>query len=285
MRRLNLPSITSVDAYSICLSSVTDVELKARLTDISTDIEASSAEYVYQASISSIYTIAPLNHARGVDPVVVGHVLKSELVDLYDCHMVQKKPGRRIYDAILVSANEKCPFCGGIGRPKSLDHYLPKSKYPQFSVLPQNLIPSCRDCNTGKGSVLAQAADQQPIHPYFDSDCFFLEQWVYARVLYTSPCTLEFFTSIPDGWSELNFLRVVNHFKDFDLAKRFSIQAAEELSTIIDQRKGYLNNATPVEFANYLRSVAGSSALFINHWRKVMYQTLAADEWFCTHAF
>lgn len=43
----------------------------------------------------------------------------------------------------------RCPFCG-ISELSTLDHYLPKELYPEFSVFPKNLVPSCAVCNTRK---------------------------------------------------------------------------------------------------------------------------------------
>ena len=38
----------------------------------------------------------------------------------------------------------RCPFCG-ISESSTLDHYLPKEQYPEFSVFPKNLVPSCAE--------------------------------------------------------------------------------------------------------------------------------------------
>jgi 5-methylcytosine-specific restriction endonuclease McrA len=62
-----------------------------------------------------------------------------------------------------------CPMCGSpsIG---TLDHYLPKEDYPEFSVLPSNLLPACSLCNSGaKGRTYKGAlSGERFIHPYFD---------------------------------------------------------------------------------------------------------------------
>ncbi|MFI3242400.1 MAG: HNH endonuclease signature motif containing protein [Alphaproteobacteria bacterium] len=50
---------------------------------------------------------------------------------------------------------DRCPVCGRILQKSSktsicnadLDHFLPKSIYPQFSLFADNLIPICKDCN------------------------------------------------------------------------------------------------------------------------------------------
>lgn len=198
--------------------------------------------------------------------------------------MVKRSIPRNIYDSILVAANDRCPFCGGIGQPRTLDHYLPKANYPVYSVHPANLVPSCRDCNTGKSNALALVVGEQVLHPYFDDDSYFNEKWVAASVVTTEPITLVFYVDPPVHWDRVNKERSLAHFTDFDLAKRYSIQAAEELSTLVDQRKGYMRDFTPELFKSYLLSIA-SGPLFVNHWKSVMYQALSENESFCSKVF
>lgn len=277
MRRLNLPVFTSMQSYSLCLVSVLDLNLKERLSSVAEFIDEVSDIYIDQASRGSVHSIPPMIHPRGEDPIVIADVKKSELIKLYGYHMVDRQPGRGLYDSILVAAKEQCPFCGGIGRPKSLDHYLPKANYPQYSVLPQNLVPCCRDCNTEKSNALATAQDEQAIHPYFDADKYFLEQWVFAEVKLTSPCSLVYFSDPPDEWSDVEKNRALNHFRDFNIGSRYSIQAADELSALVDLRRGYLSEVSAEEFSIYLASVSSSVSYFPNHWKKVMYQALAQE--------
>lgn len=68
-----------------------------------------------------------------------------------------------------------CPMCGGFGN-GTLDHYLPKDDYPEYSVFSKNLVPAC-NCNSLRGTtVKGRASPQRVIHPYFDD---FLEQRLY----------------------------------------------------------------------------------------------------------
>ncbi|MKC25976.1 HNH endonuclease, partial [Listeria monocytogenes] len=104
--------------------------------------------------------------------LVVGNLTKVKLEKLYENNLRDKnKPARTYYDDMLVSSGEKCPFCGDIGQTKNIDHFLPIAHYPEFSVMPINLVPSCRDCNMGeKGQVFAVDEVHQAIHPYIDKD-------------------------------------------------------------------------------------------------------------------
>lgn len=285
MKKLPRPNIKARDSYYACVSAVIEVNLKTRLETCYDYINKQVNDYIAHASIGTLFSLIPLKHQKNEDPIVIGKVLKSELIKLYDYYMLQKHPARAIYDEILIAANDKCPFCGGIGRPKTLDHYLPKAKYPQFSVFPLNLIPACRDCNTDKSNRLALNANEQVLHPYLDEEFFFSIQWIFALVVTTEPCTLSFYTEPPISWDKISRDRVHKHFESFDLAKRYSIQTAEELSTLIYQRSSYLRNLNSDDFKKHLQSVATSPTLFANHWKKVMYQALSENEWFCNKQF
>ncbi|WP_409281475.1 hypothetical protein [Pseudomonas defluvii] len=60
-----------------------------------------------------------------------------------------------------------CPMCGSstLG---TVEHYLPKTPFPEFSVFSWNLIPSCASCNQKRGSKHVNGIVCQLLHPIFD---------------------------------------------------------------------------------------------------------------------
>ncbi len=286
MLKLNMPTLTPRKAFDLCKDGIGISELKKRFNEGIGNLCLLADEYQSKAIEGELFKIPPLPKNIDHDFVVAGNLTKSELTNLYEYYLREKeKPGRIIYDTLMVSAKEKCPFCGGIGRPKNLDHFIPKAFFPQFSIIPLNLIPSCRDCNMdGKGQAFASVASEQIIHPYLDKSIFFTQKWVYAKIETYDPCSIEYFVYPPDNWIPVDKERVTTHFHNFELSKRYSIQAAEELSILIDQRKGIMKKFSPDEFREYLSSFT-NSPIFINHWKKVMYHCLANDEEFCNYVF
>lgn len=280
MKKLSLPVFSSNESYLTCVAGIIDDDLRARYEEEVNLIERASIEYTEKASTAELYTIPVLN-TRNDDHIVIGGLTKAQLTKLYSYYMVKKDPARNIYDEIKASANGKCPFCGGIGQPYTLDHYLPKANYPQFSVLPLNLVPSCRDCNTGKGTSVALASGQQVLHPYFEENCFYLEKWITAKIIHSAPITIEFYVDPPNAWSSTFKERTVAHFNSFDLSSRFSVQVGDEIAMLNHQRSTIMSNYTTEIFKQYLNSVV-EGAPFINHWRAVMYSGLLADDIFCS---
>lgn len=281
MMRLSEPQYSFEQTLDECVAGITgNAALRQKLTSSKPNFSAVEAQYLSAACTGELHTIPPINTDVDVDPVVINMLKKSELVKIYDRYFVpQQKPARKIYDALLNAAKEKCPFCGGIGTPRNLDHFLPKAHFPQFSVLPRNLVPACRDCNMdGKADAFATNAEDQIIQPYADNDRFFIDQWIFATYHVGNdgePGDFEYYISPPGGWSEVDKLRVRKHFEDFDLAKRYAIKAAEQLGTVLKQIKNMeLAGLDSGVIQSVLLQPGVDAAPFVNHWQKGMYQAL-----------
>lgn len=285
MKQLASPTCTPEDAYITCTSAIINDLERERMMGILPTIRASAAEFIERASIGSSWELPPLRSRRGEDPVVAADIRKSELVHLYEYYMVQREPGRALYDSIMVAAGDHCPTCGGIGQPRTLDHYLPKANYPKLAIVPQNLIPACRDCNTDKRNPLVEHPHQQLLHPYLDKRQFFEERWISITVSHTVPCTIIYSAAPPEHWTDEDKARAVNHFDMFGIAKRYSVQAGSELGFLMDIYGNYFSRQPPEAFSDFLRSGANAPGLLTNGWKMVLYEALADDIWFCSAGF
>lgn len=281
MMRLSEPQYNFEQTIDECSAGITgNAALRKKVESSKPALVTVEAEYLLAASMGDLYTIHPINTDKHTDPIIVSDLRKSELIKIYDQYFVaEKKPARKIYDALLNSANEKCPFCGGIGTPRNLDHFLPKAHFPQFSVLPRNLVPSCRDCNMdGKAHAFATNAEDQIIQPYGDKDQFFQEQWIFANYHAGNdgePGEFEYFASPPKEWLEIDKQRVRKHFADFDLARRYATKAAETLGTVLQQIKLLQKAGLDSDaIKDSLLQPGVDTAQFANHWQRGMYQAL-----------
>ncbi|MBQ0798301.1 MAG: HNH endonuclease [Porticoccaceae bacterium] len=281
MMRLSEPQYSFEQTIDECILGITGNDsLRQKLITSKESLTDAGIKYTSAIDTGELYTILPVNTNENNDPVVINTLKKNELVKAYDQYFrPRKKPARKIYDALLNAALDKCPFCGGIGTPRNLDHFLPKAHYPQFSVLPHNLVPSCRDCNMdGKAENFAKNAEEQIIQPYSDNERFFIEQWVFAKYIASSdgePGEFEYHTSPPEGWSEVDKQRVQKHFDDFNLAKRYATKAAEQLGTVLSQINSMEQENIDISVIQSVLLQPGiDAAQFPNHWQKGMYQAL-----------
>ena len=62
-----------------------------------------------------------------------------------------------------------CPYCGNPVRPDTLDHFIPKREWPEFSIFSNNLVPQCRACAPIKGEKYYSDSDSCAIfiHPFY----------------------------------------------------------------------------------------------------------------------
>ncbi len=279
MMRINEPGVSFQQTLETCKKGIErNNSLLNRITDGDNELQHVANKYYEFGSSGKLYTIKPLNDVDGVDTVVVASLTKSELIKLYEYYFRDKEPGRDLYEKLLVSTNEKCPFCGGIGITKNLDHYLPKYHFPQFSVLPLNLIPSCRDCNMdGKGKSYAATADVQVIHPYLDNDRFFNEQWIFATYTHGTreePSVIQYFVNPPEHWSDVDNKRACHHFQEFDIAKRYLDWAAPTVIEVEAQIRASVDFYDIDVFKQIILQPVVDAVPFANHWKRVMYLAL-----------
>lgn len=280
MFAITKPELDIDSVFEACAGSIQDIETRRRILSIRSYIRGCHKVYNIHAVYYLLFSLKDecLSHPAC-------KASKSELVKLYEQQMVYNKEGRKQYDLILSMApNGICPFCG-FAQATTLDHYIPKKKFPSFAISPLNLVPSCSDCNTGKSEDVAGSQLEQIIHPYFDHNLF-TEQWLFAMVNETSPPSITFFTNPPSHWETVNVKRVFSHFKDFRLAKRFSVQVADEIS-ILRHELQYdfdISKAAGVKQA-LTRKYTACSRVYKNWWKTAMYQALASSNWYCNGGF
>lgn len=287
MKRLALPNISFNDMLVKCSEGMEQVNVRNSFISVFPTFFAKEQQYQALSLAGNLYAYPKVTPLTNTTPVV-GHLTKIKLVNLYENNLRDKdKPARDYYDALLVSSGERCPFCGDIGQTKNLDHFLPKAHFPEFSVIPLNLVPSCRDCNMGeKGQAYATVEDDQAIHPYVDKDIFYQEQWVYAEYIDEDDGAVVYFVQCPAAWSQEEKNRAENHFNSLDLANRYSLEAGKHLSEVIDQKNAFVDvilgfnpqaTSQAIKDAFVIANLQPviNSGQFSNHWKKVMYQCLA----------
>jgi len=215
---------------------------------------------------------------RKSNPILHQNISKKNLTNLYGYMRDRKDKDARkqIYNVIKSSA-DMCPYCGECNTVTTLDHYLPKADFPQYSVFTSNLLPSCAICNTGKLNAVATNYVNQPIHPYFDKSIFFNDIWVEGSVNDYTSLGLNIYTNPPSLWSSDDKLRASNHFKDYRIEAEYKLRINGEASQLLYLLKTSLRKLTGEDLQEYLIDCSNTPGLFENHWRKVFYRALAND--------
>lgn len=265
------------EVFETCVSMVKNTALRAKLRAVRPEVETAAAEYDDKAASSRLFQTASHN--------AVGEVSGVEMVQVYTGRMVPKtSTGRAIYNRIMASpVNQRCPLCG-IGTVNTLDHYLPKTHFPVFSVTPNNLVPACTWCQGEKLEYYSETRGGQILHPYFDD--FDSDEWLVADVVVGSPAAFRFYSSPPDHWSAANKARAATHLKQLNLQVLFSSNAGSRLSEIRSRLASLLQKGGEDAVRNHLlEELASIEAEHNNSWVAAMYRAAAKSDWFCQGGF
>jgi hypothetical protein len=186
--------------------------------------------------------------------------------------------------ARLKLAARWCPYCGD--RPVTgLDHYLPNSLFPEFSVLPLNLIPCCSDCNRIKDvNYVDEAGNPLFLHAYID-DVFQIECLTASVSTSTGVALLSFDVACPEEVGTRLAEKFRAHFDYLSLAT-FYRDRGEQEAAVRGYDVGSLLNAGygPIDVRSHLlTSAEGARKIHgANHWRPVTLMALAASDTFCS---
>ncbi|GAB3090139.1 hypothetical protein GCM10027081_07680 [Cupriavidus yeoncheonensis] len=171
-----------------------------------------------------------------------------------------------------------CPYCG-IGGHGQFDHYMPKAKFPEFSVHSYNLVPCCDKCNGLKGEAWLQTngartfinfyIDSLPAAPMLDVQV----QWVVKNGKRVPK--VSFHLARPTGFRTESFALIESHFRKLNLLDRYKNQAHTEFLALRDAALG--RKAKTVEtlrkfLENYLEQRA--KTLGPLNWRIALYSKL-----------
>jgi 5-methylcytosine-specific restriction endonuclease McrA len=260
-----------------CISNIADESKRNNFANTAQLLAESANNFVLAAQTNTLHQFPVTDR--------VGPVSRNDMVWLYDKKLAaSRSPGRAVYDEIKMAAPfGRCPLCGR-GTVYTLDHHLPKTTYPDLSITPLNLVPSCQDCNKNKTQTAPTTAAEETLHPYFDN--IDDEVWLQARMIEDAPASIFFFVAPPLSWSATMVSRVRNHFKIYRLGELYASVAAEELSNIRGSLITLRTRSGDQSVRGYLSSIVSSYRLRRrNTWQAAAYSAMAESDWFCGGGF
>jgi len=272
MKQLTRPAKNVVDVLNILK---TDTVRHAVFSDIDSVVDILTERetlFIEKVDNNTLFEIP-----REQD--ISARVDKAKIISYYEYRILNKPNGRMFYDELLLSAPQNiCPYCT-IRSVKTIDHFLPKSEYPSYSITPSNLVPSCRDCNTDKKISYPINSSDQTFHPYFDK--VDTECWIKAELRQTEPLSFQYIVIKPNTWDDNQVARATSHFDGYNINELFSNEANRELRSMQGLiRNLYLQNGNLLRL--HLLDTYNSclNGLGLIDWKTLMYQELSTNEWF-----
>jgi hypothetical protein len=108
-----------------------------------------------------------LRGSNAITPLGLGVPWPDTFSELYSGRT--QKSGLHWIDEIATTTRYGyCPMCGSETH-KTVDHFLPRKPWAEFSFLSINLVPSCGTCNTKRGNrASSPTSPHRLLHPYYD---------------------------------------------------------------------------------------------------------------------
>ncbi|KPW21036.1 hypothetical protein ACKUFS_14430 [Pseudomonas cannabina] len=116
---------------------------------------------------------------------------------------------------------DACPYCGFPRAPETLDHFLPKEDWPEYSIFSDNLVPQCRGCAPIKGMKCFSKNEKQSffLHPIY-SPVLSTLRFKIDVTLTKGKLTFSPAFSIPESITDDDAKRIKFHLKSLQITQR-----------------------------------------------------------------
>lgn len=218
--------------------------------------------------------LKPLNLTNYTDTEDEAEARKQSLIGLYS-PKVEKQPYTQLENMRKHNGLVVCPSCGEPGRPRTLDHYLPKKTYPELAVLLLNLTPMCDWCQGEKlAEYVTKDGKKRYIHPYFDN----VNQPLFS-IKFTQPFSTPSIDIEVKGELPRELISLVNsHLEGIDFLNRFKEYFKTKYVNILRKAKKCRQPGT-VCFRDTLAIILDmENNISFNSWDAVLYRSILEDD-------
>lgn len=274
MYKICPPTISAAKAFQATAESISNREKRRKHLQCTSFVEEKCREYdnlgqsaIFETALPSSFEVLNLG--------------SSAMQELYDKRFVKLKGTREIRDLIKSGAeNNSCPYCG-IGSASQLDHYLPKSEFHAITVHPNNLVPSCADCNTAKRAYRPSANSPAVFHPYFDDEVFD-RRWLSATLQRGPDGRAVAMFGVDENIADVQLRRrMLKHLDIFNLQNRFSSFASQLIQEFERIYRNNIQGSTLESAKSQLRSeIRVTSSLRANDYRAATYTAMLTTPWY-----
>lgn len=220
-----------------------------------------------------------------ISPSRCTRILVKNKILLYNLYESTTPEAIDIKTSVLALAILRCPYCGKPGKPDTLDHILPRSLYPEYSLHTKNLIPCCHACNHAKGTKFYSTKNQRLfLNPYHDS--YLSEKFVIIDIQ-PDPETHSFESPLFEirfDSTQLNEHQIQtakHHFSELDVSSALRNYCASQLRVLRRHFQSEIRNNTLSQqsLLDHINRCADSNAIEHgpNCWEHLFYQALLTN--------
>lgn len=246
-----------IEFYKAIVEKKHDKNLVKRLKNIEKEIDILFKEYSDLSNQNDLKSISPFGYRNRQ---------KKDLLSLYRYQLNALIKLKTDLTTIKGRKHNTCQMCT-IEPVKSFDHILPKEEFPEFSVNPINLLPSCSTCNGHKGSQWILNNERIFLNIYFDQ-LPNLRYLVIDFKNYPIPIFSIDGTQLAPAFYKL----IQSHYEKLHLFDRFRESSNDVIDPLITMGKSLVPKygiddfrQTIKDSTNEMMSIYGS-----NHWKSLL---------------
>jgi len=258
-----------IDICNSCRDSIGNKKLKKKFEANINYICHMTNKYNVKALSRKLYELQANNQ-------MIGSLTKKEMIKMYTIRFSKHGSKARLYYDKIKNISNKCLYCG-IGIVNTIDHFLPKNEYPDFSINKYNLVPSCRDCNTNKNNGIVYSEENQYFHPYYEE--IENSDWLKVNIKECSSLIIEYF--IDKNIDKTMYARLNNQFIKLKLFDLYNVYALNDINEMNYYFKEYYKEQGSEKLSKLFKKISESVSPEVNLWKHVLYKNLSLNDWFC----
>jgi len=137
-----------------------------------------------------------------------------------------------------------CPYCGNPVTPTTLDHFMPKDLWAEYSMYPNNLVPQCVDCAPIKSDFYYCKTSKSClfIHPLYNDVLSKIGISITTEIIgkekFNFKVTCKYDPSIQKDELE----RIILHLNNLDISNRVKDYCRRKIKTITKEQKNKKND-------------------------------------------
>lgn len=251
------------EVFKEAVKNKNEGEHKDTLVSIENKIELLFSDYSEKFNEKKIYNVVSYGF-HGVE--------KDCLINLYKYNSsIIKKVKKKILESQIRTINATCQYCT-LNSVKTLDHFIPKEEFPEFSVNPLNLFPCCPECNSMKSNLCFNGEESLFLNLYLDE----LPEKNYLKADFDFDDKIPLVTFSLCNVEDIEpsaFKTISNHYERLNLLERMREKSNDIITEIINSLKTYYKLNTDITALKrfiVIEETENKDAYGFNYWKSVM---------------
>lgn len=237
---------------------------------------------ILKPDVKDNYTVFDLEHtANNLASLQAHGYINQNKTDLLKLYQYNNSVIQKLNNEVTTLEGNRlintCQNCT-INEINSLDHIVPKNEFPEFSINPRNLFPSCSKCNGHKSYVWRVNNKSVFLNLYLDN--LPEEQYLFCNPTFDEDkITLKFTVENRFNIEQNLFELINNHYTRLHLPKRFRKNSHDTIYELNKEIKKYKDKMSKEELIKTIKEDILEEKKYygFNYWKAIIKETLIND--------